>query len=192
MILKQIARKIKNIYRNIYYYNSFRKFKSFGKNIQLARRGVIVRPEEIILGSNIYIGPNFHISARNLNLGSDIMIGPNLVIESDNHEYSIVGKRMYEIREDRKISQIIIEDDVWVGANVIILPGVKISEGSIIGAGSIVTKSIPPYTIAFGNPCKPQRTRFNIAELGKHIKTINSKYSIDEILEQWRKYFKNI
>lgn len=49
---------------------------------------------------------------------------------------------------------VLIEDDVWIGANVIILPGVKISKGSIIGAGSVVTKNVPEYAIVGGNPAR--------------------------------------
>lgn len=50
---------------------------------------------------------------------------------------------------------VIIEDGVWIGANSTILPGVRIGEKSVIGAGSVVLKDIPPFCIAFGNPCKP-------------------------------------
>ena len=49
---------------------------------------------------------------------------------------------------------ITVEDDVWIGANSVILPGVHINKGAIIGAGSVVTKDIPPYAIAVGNPAK--------------------------------------
>lgn len=49
---------------------------------------------------------------------------------------------------------IVIEDNVWIAANVVVLPGVTIGEGSVIGAGSVVTKDIPPSSLAFGNPCK--------------------------------------
>jgi len=53
-----------------------------------------------------------------------------------------------------EINSIIICDDVWVGANSVILPGVTIGEGAIIAAGSVVTKNIPPYAIVVGNPAK--------------------------------------
>jgi acetyltransferase-like isoleucine patch superfamily enzyme len=53
-----------------------------------------------------------------------------------------------------KMADIIIEDKVWIGFNVIILKGVKIGEGAVIGAGSVVTKDVPPYHIVAGNPAK--------------------------------------
>ena len=53
---------------------------------------------------------------------------------------------------------VIIYDNVWIGGNVTILPGVKINQGAIIGAGSVVTEDIPPYVIAVGNPCRVIRS----------------------------------
>ena len=67
----------------------------------------------------------------------------------------------------------IIEEDVWIGYHVTLLPGVTIGRGSIIGAGSLVTKSIPPYTIAVGAPCK----------------VIKLKYSKEEIKEREKKLY---
>ena len=63
---------------------------------------------------------------------------------------------------------IIIEDDVWIGANAIILSGVTIGEGAIIGAGSVVTKNVEPYTIFAGNPAKKIKMRFTEDELLNH------------------------
>ena len=58
--------------------------------------------------------------------------------------------------------KIIIEDDVWLGSRVIVLPGVTIGKGSIIGAGTVLTKSVPPYSIVAGNPGKIVRNRKDI------------------------------
>ena len=63
---------------------------------------------------------------------------------------------------------IIFEDDVWIGANAIILSGVTIGEGAIIGAGSVVTKNVEPYTIFAGNPAKKIKMRFTEDELLNH------------------------
>ena len=65
--------------------------------------------------------------------------------------------------------EIRIEQDVWCGANVLILKGVIIGEGAVIGAGSVVAKSLPPYTICVGNPCRPKALRFTDEELRKHL-----------------------
>ena len=57
------------------------------------------------------------------------------------------------------LAPVIIEDDVWIGARAIILPGVIIGKGSVIGAGAVVAKSIPPYSVAVGNPARVVKTR---------------------------------
>ena len=54
---------------------------------------------------------------------------------------------------------VVIEDDVWVGARVIVLPGIRIGKGSVIGAGAIVTKDVPPFSICVGNPARIIRSR---------------------------------
>jgi acetyltransferase-like isoleucine patch superfamily enzyme len=170
----------------IYYLRSFLQFRSFGSGIMLSTGGKFIRPNEISFGSNIFINSSFHISARNLSFGSNIMIGPGLVIECDNHEYHHIGKFMFEKRNYRNIGSVIIENDVWIGANVIILPSVVIGEGCIIGAGSIVTKSVPPYTICVGNPCKPIKSRFSIEELSLHLDMVKSSKNIETIIESFR------
>lgn len=103
------------------------------------------------------------------------MIGPNLVIECDNHIYDKIGETMFQNRHLRSIKGVTINDDVWIGANVTILPGVTIGEGAIIGAGSVVTKNIPEYSICVGNPCKKIKDRFNQKELIEHKEIIKNK-----------------
>jgi acetyltransferase-like isoleucine patch superfamily enzyme len=176
---------LKEFLRRIYYYKSFSKFKKYGKNMRFGKGGVFLRPDEIEFGDNVFIGRNFHISARNLTFGSNIMIGPNLVIECDNHTFNKVGDIMFEVRKERQIGKTIIENDVWIGANVIILPDVKISEGSVIGAGSVVTKSIAPYTVAVGNPAKPIKRRFDTESLKRHLENVDSIYSSSDIISIW-------
>jgi acetyltransferase-like isoleucine patch superfamily enzyme len=179
---------IKSILRLIYYLRSYSSFKKRGKNIILSKGGVFIRPDEITIGSNVFISNNFHISARNLTIGNNVIIGPNLVIECDNHVFSHIGKNMFETRNERKIGFVTIEDDVWIGANVTILPNSKIQEGTIIGAGSIVNKVLPPYSICVGTPCKPIKTRFNKKELEEHLSRINSNYKFQDVIHLWKEY----
>ncbi len=178
---------LKKSFLKIYHFPSLLNFKKKGKNIHLSLNGKIVRPKEIEMGSNIFISNGFHISARNLTFGNNIMIGPYLVIECDNHVFDKVGVSMFEISNERSISSVEIENDVWIGAHVTILPGVTICEGCIVGAGSVVTKSLPPYTIGVGIPCRPIKTRFSDVDMKKHLNLIKtSKYQIEEILRQWK------
>lgn len=105
----------------------------------------------IELGKNFYANYNFTVlDARKVKIGDSVLIGPNVSLITINHpidkEFRAKG---YEISKE-----IIIENNVWIGANVTVNPGVKIGENSIIGSGSVVTKNIPKDVIAVGNPCK--------------------------------------
>ena len=168
---------ISTILSRIYYFNEYKKFKRCGSNVRLSRGGILIRPKEVELGSNIYIGPRFYISAWELTVGNNVMIGPNLILESDNHIYDKVGQTMFDNRSSRNIKKITIKDDVWIGANVVILPGVTIGEGTVIGAGSVVTKDMPDYSICVGNPCRKIKSRFSDFELENHLNIIKFKNS---------------
>ncbi len=159
-----------------------------GKNNRLGPKGRFLHPEEIFLGDNIYIAPNFHISARNLKIGNNIIIGPNLLLECDDHVFKYVGKTIWStFTKERTLGFVTIEDDVWIGGNVTILKNVTISEGCIIGAASVVTKSLPPYSICIGSPCRPIKTRFNSEELVTHLSLVKSDYKINTIIDHWKK-----
>ena len=117
-------------------------------------------PEGINLGNNVNIAQNCLIGGQGgVKIGNFVMIGPNTTIISSNHGYRKGDIPM--LRQKPKCEQIIISDDVWVGANVVILPGVTIGQGVIIGAGSIVTKDISSYSIVAGNPAKVIKKRFS-------------------------------
>jgi len=182
--LRSSLRQIVSIIR---YPKLFLFSKRMGKNNRLGPNGRFLHPEEIFLGDNIYIAPNFHISARNLKFGSNIIIGPNLLLECDDHVFKNVGKTIWStFTEERTLGSVTIEDDVWIGGNVTILKNVKIGEGCIIGAASVVTKSLPPYSICVGSPCRPVKVRFNAEELNTHLSLVKSDYRINTIIDQWR------
>jgi acetyltransferase-like isoleucine patch superfamily enzyme len=170
----------------LYYARAFLRFRAFGSNIKFMRGGLIARPEEIQLGSNIFIARNFFISARSLSIGSNVMAGPNLVIECDDHKYDTVGVTMYDNRNEKNAQGVTIEDDVWMGANVTLLKGVTIGEGCAIGAGSVVTRSIPPYSIAVGNPCRPIKARFAADQMRVHLSRVASRHTCDAVLGMLR------
>lgn len=162
--------------------------KRMGKNNRLGPRGHFFHHSEIYMGDDIYIAPGFHISARNLKIGNGILIGPNLLLECDDHVFKSVGKTIWSTRHERNIGTVTIEDDVWIGGNVTILKNTVIAEGCIVGASSLVNKPLPPYAICIGIPCKPFKTRFTREELRQHLSQVKSKYSFEEICEEWSKY----
>lgn len=107
----------------------------------------------LVIKDGAYIGRNTVISVYSpITIGKEVLIGAYSYIVSSNHNYE---RRDLPIWTQGVIeAPIIIEDGVWIGAHVIVLPGVTIGEGAIIGAGSVVSKNIPPYEIWAGVPAK--------------------------------------
>jgi lipopolysaccharide O-acetyltransferase len=124
------------------------------------------RDKCLIIGDRVQINDAVHIAAaKSIVIGNDVLIASKVFISDINH--GAYGKNDQhvnpEIRpSERPLStaQVVIEDNVWLGEFVCVLPGVTIGRGAIIGAMSVVTKNIPPYTIAVGIPAKPIK-RFN-------------------------------
>lgn len=121
----------------------------------------IEQPFYCSYGYNISIGVNFYsdvnltiLDKASVQIGDNVIIGPNVNIYTSSHPFHEV-ERMRGLEYARPI---VIYDNVWIGGNVTILPGVKINQGAIIGAGSVVTDDIPPYVIAAGNPCRVIRS----------------------------------
>jgi acetyltransferase-like isoleucine patch superfamily enzyme len=108
---------------------------------------------EISIGDNNSYNSNVFIGASGgvIIIGNNVLIGPNSVLRASDHRYS----RAELIKNQGHVcGKIIIEDDVWLGANVVVLKDVIIRKGSIIGAGSVVTKSTEEYSINVGVPAK--------------------------------------
>ena len=110
------------------------------------------------IGSDTYLGGRFVVSVGSrVSIGSHVLISDSVVI-SDNpgHPLDAMKRRTQGVDRDQ-IKPITIGDDVWIGRDCKIMPGVTIGEGSVIGTGSVVTKDIPPYSLAIGTPAKVVR-----------------------------------
>ena len=121
-----------------------------GKNVNIEKNAEFAYSVE--LGDNSGLGINCRISGK-ARIGNNVMMGPNVSIITRNHSFERTDIPMNSqgMSEEKPV---IIEDDVWLGANAIILPGVTISKGAIVGAGAVVTKDVPEYAIVGGNPAK--------------------------------------
>lgn len=130
----------------------------------------------IEIGSYVFIGGRawFSCSHGRIRIGSHVMFGPGVHILGGNHRFSTVGVLMYDDHEKSQGDDlgVTIEDDVWIGANAVILEGVTIARGSVIGAGSVVTRSTVPYSINAGTPAKMIASRFNESQLTEHIERL--------------------
>lgn len=115
-------------------------------------------------GYNLEIGDNSGlgidatvITAGGIIIGNNVMMGPDVVILTQDHGHDDATKPM--IGQGYVKAPIIIEDDVWIGTRAIVLSGIRIGKSAIVGAGAVVTKDVPPFTIVGGNPAKVLKTR---------------------------------
>jgi acetyltransferase-like isoleucine patch superfamily enzyme len=141
------------LYPNTYIRN--KKKISFGKDITIFF-GALISPTELKTGDNIGFGVNCFVAGK-VTLGNNVMIGPNTTIPGANHNFEKVDIPMNA--QGNTIKGTTIEDDVWIGANSVVLDGITIGKGSIVAAGSVVTKNIEPYSIVCGVPAKLLRKR---------------------------------
>lgn len=150
------------------------KFKSIGKNVYIGKSCIFTH-DNILIGDDVYIGANACIQSAHgqINIGNHVMFGPGVHIHGGNHGFDVIGTYIKDIQKhEGQDGEVVIGDDVWIGSNAIILSGVHIGEGSVIGAGAIVTKDIPPYSIYTGAPPQKLRKRFTDKELEKHKKLL--------------------
>jgi galactoside O-acetyltransferase len=126
-----------------------RQCRSRGERITLRMPVTIYHPEQLELGSRIDIGEYTHIRASGgVRIGSGVLIAAGTVITSRQHP---VPLPRYGVASD---SPVVIEDDVWIGAGAVILPGVTVGRGSVVGAGAVVTHDVAPFTIVGGVPAR--------------------------------------
>ncbi|UUX34763.1 sugar O-acetyltransferase [Fundicoccus culcitae] len=126
-------------------------FASVGENI------TIETPFHANWGLNTSLGSNFYanfnmtlVDDADITIGDLVKFGPNVVLTTASHPID-PDLRRQSLQFNRPI---VIGDNVWIGANVVVFGGVSIGENSVIGAGSVVTKDVPANVVAFGNPCK--------------------------------------
>lgn len=128
-----------------------------GENVNIEKGAEFFDSLEI--GDNSGIGVNCMLSGK-VTIGNDVMMGPEVFIYTFNHRFDRTDIPMWK-QGHEGIKPVHIEDDVWIGSRVTILPGVRIGKGSIIGANSVVTKDVMPYSIVGGNPAKLVKVREN-------------------------------
>lgn len=170
-------------------------FKTYGKNFKFDPYGYYTH-STITVGHDVTLGRNAIIIAAKseIIIGNKVMFGPEVAMFGGVHNTSIPGRYMADIKEkkDGDDLTIIIQDDVWVGARAVILRGITLGRGAIVGAGSVVTKSVPPYAIVGGNPAKTIKFRWDIDTILAHEKELFSpgkRLTREELIGSQEDYF---
>ena len=121
-----------------------------GENLMVYHPVVIHTPEALSIGDNTSIAPFVHMwCGAYIEIGSRCMIGSHTAITSLSHDF-----RAAEMWKSMVKGKVVIEDDVWIGAHSVVLPGVTIGRGAVVGASSLVLKDIPPFAVAWGTPAE--------------------------------------
>ncbi len=169
---------LKKVNSNVFQLILKSKFHKAGKNFKFDPFGTYSF-NTIEVGDDVYIGKGALLMASDskIKLGSKIMFGPNVSLLGGDHNTTILGEYMFDVKGKLPENDlpIIIEDDVWIGSGAIITKGVKIGRGSIIAAGAVVIKDVPPYSVAGGIPAKVIKKRFSETEIQMHENMLLSK-----------------
>lgn len=176
-LLRWIPGGTGNVLRRLYYKS---RFRHMGRNVSILPGCTIRGEKNIILRNNVGIGLYAQLYAgieegtgfieigdntalnSNVNINADIggeirieknvLIGPNVVFRASNHVF--IRRDTIIRKQGHNPGRVIVGDDVWIGANAVILPNVNVGTGAVIGAGSVVNKDVVPYSIVGGVPAK--------------------------------------
>ncbi len=136
-----------------------KKFMYFADSAEIRPGAYVIGCSQISLGERVVLRPAsmLHGETNSLKqsiiIEDDVLIGSGVQIYVENHRFMDYNKSIIDQGHNQSL-QVILKKGCWIGANAILLPGVTIGINSVIGAGSIVTKSIPDYCVAVGNPAK--------------------------------------
>ncbi len=173
-ILSSFHMNLKKLNDRILMYLYRHQFAECGDNVVFYPTMSDIYYRKIKVGNNVFIGPgaSFMAFISSISIGDKVMFGPNVIIRGGNHSTHIVGKFMADYRTADKLPEddqpVVIENDVWVGTGAIILKGVRIGRGAIVAAGAVVTRDVPPYSIAGGVPARVIRFRWSNDEILRH------------------------
>jgi maltose O-acetyltransferase len=145
------------LFRRLRYSCCKRIFLYCGRNVNIERGAFFASGTRLSIGDNSGLGVDCHVPA-DISIGENVMMGPNCHILGANHEFERTDVPMI-LQGFRAAEKTVIEDDVWIGRNVMFTPGRRVGRGSIVAAGCVLTKDFPPFSIVGGNPSRIIRKR---------------------------------
>lgn len=185
---------LKKIFNKVFFRPFYRwRLARCGSCFRLGYSSELIKPRFISVGNNFFSGPRCYISTNRyarISIYDDVMFGPEVMILGGNHDFQFLDNHMIHNSKDVPSSEpITIESGVWVGARTIILSKSFLSEGCVVGAGSLVNSYIPPYVIATGFPAKRFRRRFQCSsQLAILLENVGSEYSLDQVLREYEEH----
>ena len=209
---KSILQRVKGVtFRKIYLFILY-LFKKITKNIKIHK--IKKQLGDVGLGSYIDIPVNFYGNSKHIHIGNDTVIyghfkfisvkgnfyvgdhtmsAQGLTVVTDNHVRNVgtLIKDVSDIERNTRFKDVIVEDDVWIGSNVTLLPGVTIGRGAFVGAGSVIRSSVPPYSVVVGNPQTIIGFNLSPSEIIEHEKLLypeNKRLSLNLLEENFSKY----
>lgn len=173
---------IQRIIRKICLYLENKKYKNVASGVVIPPGVTVSVKDNLIIQEGGCIEPGTLI----LNINAKFIVGrysgagPNLTVVAGNH-MSVIGKFLMQVTDEDKRQldpehlqdqDVVLEEDVWLGANVTLLNGVRIGRGAVVAAGTVIRTKIPPYAIVAGNPAKVVGFRFTPEQIEEHEKLL--------------------
>jgi acetyltransferase-like isoleucine patch superfamily enzyme len=135
-----------------------RRLRSCGSDLVVSQGVIFEFPERIDLGDRVFINRGTLITAHaDIHIGDDVLIGPYVVINSGDHIYADPTRPIRT--QGHAAGPITIGNDVWLGAHCVIVRDVKVGDGAVVAAGSVVIDDVPPHTLVAGIPAVPKKLR---------------------------------
>lgn len=195
-------RIISRIFRKINYIIENRKFKNIAPGCKIPLNTTLSDRDNLIMMEGADLEPGaliLNINAKFI-MGKYSGAGPNLTVITGNH-MSVVGKYLMQVTDEDKHEldpagkqdqDVVLEEDVWLGSNVILLNGVRIGRGAIVAAGTVCRTKVPPYSIVAGNPAKVVGFRFTPEQIEEHESKLypsNERLSRPILDKNYKKYY---
>lgn len=195
LLIQRILRKINLIQENKRYHN-------LAPGCKIQENTTVSVPNNLIMQEGAELEPGaliLNINAKFI-MGRFSGAGPGLTVIAGNH-MSIVGKFLNHVTDADKSEvdplhkqdqDVVLEEDVWLGANVTLLNGVKVGRGAIVSAGTVVRTKVPPYAIVAGNPAKIVGFRFTPEQVEEHEKILypeEERLTRNTLDKNYKKYY---
>lgn len=155
-----------------------RRFAKCGSDFRFSPLTSSFHYGKIEIGDRVYIGSGANLSGK-VTIGDDVMFAQNVHVTDGYHRFDVVGKTIHASGPGEKV-RVHVEADAWVGAGSTLMKGVRIGEGAVVGAKSLVLKDVPPYSVVVGSPARVVSKRFTDEELREHLRIIGRD---DEAIE---------